>query len=434
MNIFCCFVAGLAVIVCGICAAGDQQTEGVPSATSPTSSAGPGERTLYMARHASARDLVPFLEQHFADTGIKFIVVPDSNLISIRAPSAALMEEVLKVVSSIDRPQRQIAFQVFVVEFTTPKAKEGAEKAAKFPFELDELRGTVEAVRLKFRIWAQDGHIETIRTYQLTTFENQLGEVFLGEQRPRTTGYTMSGTTGVTTPTIRMEQTGIQIQLRPHITETGEISVDVNMMETQVEPAEKGVELANGRNGPIVVRGTETTRMHTSVTIPNGNASALSGWQVQPKSNHVPSIVVAAARIVDPKSETVPTPAASPSPQVPATATPRAAGFRAPTTLLRALRDATFNEELKLTVEQRQKMDQLQSEFRDAIRLRLRDDPSKLREIDAELNQKAVDLLTDEQKKVWEKFKSDSDANPTAPRFAPPVPPRRNPTPSQQQS
>ena len=222
-------------------------------------------------------------------TGVRRWLAPTANLLSIRATSPAALDEVLKTLALIDRPQRQIAFQVFVIEFNAKKSDGTDASAVKPEVDTDELTGSAEAVLSKLATWTTAGHVTVVRKYQLTAQENRTADLFLGESKPTVVGFTSNGTTGIATPTLTQLEMGTMISLMPRISETGEIVAKVNVQDSRLEAPEHGIELAKGANGPIISRGIVISRVQTSLTIPKASrASRRTGrWSRRPITHPV---------------------------------------------------------------------------------------------------------------------------------------------------
>lgn len=105
------------------------------------------QRTIYVARHTTAQDLVTLLSQHFdSDPGVRLTAEPNTNLLVIRTPTAAAMNDAMKLLSIIDRPIRQVAFRVFVVEFATNNGPAKVDGALLPDVNPAELTGSADTV------------------------------------------------------------------------------------------------------------------------------------------------------------------------------------------------------------------------------------------------------------------------------------------------
>ena len=178
------------------------------------------------------------------------------------------------------------------------------------------------------------------------------------------------------------------------------------------------------------------SRMQTSLTIPDGKSRVTTGWQVEPKSNRIASVVVVSARIIDlnnPSRTAASEPDKSATPASPSDARTRSAteprrfgepagnapagrrGFGAgPVSLSSALRNETFAMRLKLTDEQKKQLDQIRMDMFNTFRGgATRED---LPRIMKESEEKSVKVLTDEQKKIWAERQAElNDLNKASP-------------------
>lgn len=385
------------------------------------------QRTIYVARHTTAQDLATLLSQHFdSDPGVRLTAEPTSNILVIRTPSVTAMDVAMKLLSTIDRPVRQIAFRVFVVALTTNGEPAKADGMRQPEVDTAELTGSADAVLDRLKAWAGAGHVASVKKYYLTVPENKIGELTLGEMIPMTSGYTLNAATRSPTPVVTMRDVGTTITLRPRISATNEIVAEISIMESRLSPLAKGVELAKeGVNGPIVARGVLTTRLQTSLTVQDGQSIVA----IESQDNSSPMLVVVAANIVDshaaPKASASTSAAAgalsksqSNAPAQPGDAgsdasptrpqfrlgAPRGAGFPRPTTSLTSqLRQAKLLERLKLTDEQQEQASKLRTEMSEVFRDLIRDpdQQSKAPVLLEEFEKKYFDLLTTEQKQIW---------------------------------
>ncbi len=401
----------------------------------PSSNAGAIRRTIYVARHTTAQDLVTLLSQHFdSDPGVRLTAEPSSNMLVIRTPSVTAMDDAMKLLSMIDRPMRQIAFRVFVVSLTTNSEPAEADGARQSEVDTAELTGSADAVLDRLKAWAGAGHVASVKKYYLTVPENKIGELTLGEMIPMTSGYTMNASTRSSTPVVTMRDVGTTISLRPRISATNEIVADISFMESRLSPLAKGVELAKeGVNGPIVARGVLNTRLQTTLTIPDGQSIVA----VESKDDSSPMLVVFAANIIDPPAVTAASASTSAAsgaisrsqsnaPAQTGTATgndapattnsqfrpgaPRGGGFQRPTMSLNLqLRQTKLRERLKLTEAQQEQVEKLRLEMFEVFRDLIQDpdERSKGPVIFEEFEKKYLDLLTTEQKQIWAEWQEE---------------------------
>lgn len=413
----------LAVIFDGNCRR--SVAEDLPKAAEPS------RRAIYFAKNSSVRSLLYLLEKHFeGQAGVKFVAEPNANLLSIRADSDAVLEEVLQTMALIDKPQRQIAIQVLLVEFQPRKVDDAAAPAE---VDTEELTGTAEAVSAKLTVWGQEGHVSAVKKYRLTALENQSAELLLGEVKPVVHGVSI-GRAGDAMPQLIQQEFGTSVVLKPRITEANDILLELSVEESRLDAPENGIELAKGANGPLVSRGKLIATMKNTLTVPNGLSTVVSGWQLESKAARIPGVVVVSARIVDPnqprkvssKDSSVdvaemdvpaaPQPDSNPrsKPAADQPANPPEAsvegrnvfrgGDRLPE-LSAPLMDRQLVDDLKLTDVQRQEFLNLRREFNVARRDVMAGNPPEpvtiLQTLVEQFEQKRVDLLNPDQQKVW---------------------------------
>ena len=388
------------------------------------------QRTVYFAKDASARSLLYLLEKHFeGHAGIKFLAEPNSNMLSIRANTETALEEVLKLLTQIDRPLRQITLHVLIVEFNIKKADVADVSAMKPPVDIGELSGSAEAVVSKLRTWLTQGHVASVQKFQLNAIENSTAQLFLGETKPVPSAVSSNASTGIATPVLTTRELGTSIQATPIMTQRGEIEVALAISDSQLLPPELGTEMAKGEKGPIMSRASKMKHLRTSLTIADGQSGVATEWQVADKSNHLPSIVVVSARILTPDKpraavaneptraavplNAIDTPVLTNSPPEndnrPSRNAPAALeGFRRPSlrraSLFSAILDEAFAERIKLTNEQQTEIQKMRRDMRSASRNA--SSPEDRLKITQEFEEKAVNVLNDDQKKVWAERKT----------------------------
>jgi tetratricopeptide (TPR) repeat protein len=285
-----------------------------------TEKSGTIQRSIYLAKHAAASELAFLLGKQFVgDASVQVVAEPNANVLLIRTSSATVFDEVLKTLSQVDKPPRQIVFQVLIVELNTPKAVGPEKGTSKSGVDTSELTGSADAVRAKLASWMLAGHVTTVRRFTLTAQENQLSQLQLGEEKAIAMGLNTS-IAGQVNPLFQRLPQGTIITLTPRITEARDVITTCVIEDSQFEAKDRGVELFRGDNGSIKTQGKTISTLRTTLTIPDGQSSVPSEWQVESKSNHVPSMVVISARIVDPNAPprvptsnpTTPAPAAAP--------------------------------------------------------------------------------------------------------------------------
>lgn len=267
------------------------------------------QRAIYLPKHAGASSLATLLSKQFeGEAGVSIVAEPSANVIAIRAASEATFQELLKTLALIDKPARQVAFQVLLVELNEEaNANQADPKKAVDPLDLT---GPANAVQATLGKWVAAGQVARVRRYSLTGHENQVCSLRLSEIKPIVNGFTLGGPGRMAFPTLMRDDVGTSIDLTPRITETRDIVTTIAVQDSWIEPAERGLELAKGENDrPLTVQSKVQSRLLSTLTIPDGNAAVVTDWKVDPKANHAPGILIVTAEIVDPnaprKTETI---------------------------------------------------------------------------------------------------------------------------------
>lgn len=406
-----------------------------PSVKKETVATEESHRAIYLVRNTASANLVYLLEKHFEGTnGLRFLADPKLNLLSIRANSAATVEEVLKTLEQIDRLPRQIAVQLLIVEFPSKMGEDGNDND-KPTVRPDELTGSASDVLLKVQRWKRDGHVTSIRKFELKAYENNPSMLMIGEDRPVPNGVTISRPDGLATPTVAMNNFGTSVSVIARVADKDRIQMTVVAQDSQAQPPENGVVLGKGVNGPIVRPAVALKQLTTTIEVSDGGSNVATGFQSGLAQGQPPSYFVISARVVDSErlhrgggaegaAATPSTPADSAQPTVPAVPVVRESGPQdaAPSrfsravssSLLRSFQVQDFARRLKLTEEQKSQFEQMRTEM--VTEIRKRSEADAIPNITNEFDQKALKLLTDDQRKTWTEIQEESLTNPPAER------------------
>lgn len=430
-----------------------------PSIATEQTTGAASSRTIYFARNASSQNLVQLLERHYdGDANIKLYADAGSNILSIRAGSPMALDEVLKTLALIDRPSRQVIvhFQLIELNMKKPDAPEGGN--ATLPVNPEELNGPFSDAQAKLKSWMADRHVASIRRYELKGLENVALQLSLSEQKPVVSSYNTNAVTRAFHPNVTYRDFGTVIDLITRITDGGKIELALKFDLRQLAAPERGTELIRSDDKTLTAPATSTHRLNSTLSIPDGHASVAACAQDDVAVGTSPLFFLIAPQVIDP-NQPVPVAAVdyttpyreplTPTTQAgsrPSTVTLPAANERAeriPTqafgrmSLRRSLTNRSILQEsknnnelaqrLKLTDEQQKKLQAILSSFEETSRdLKWTFDQS-----DASTNQmkevyqQTLDILNEEQKKVWTEHQQRSGLLPMAPSFNPQGAPRR---------
>jgi len=370
-------------------------------------------RLLYSAKNLSAGDLHSILEKHYegVDT-VKFVVDKPANLLSIRAGNQGALDDVLKTLASLDKTPRSIVFQGLVIE-----AAGTAEGVA--PVELDRARltGSADDVLNVARGWVKEGKVASVRSFQFTGLENQVCEDHTSQIVPRITGVTVTARGQF--PNYSDTNIGTTFSVRPRITEAGEIVCELIYNHSELAADSVAEKKADGAVEPVRIR---QGRAQTTVHIPSGRSVVISARDAGPEGPA--SLLVVSAAIANPNAAPVAAepPAVNPLAAAGAPLRPGSAGTIPPSSmsfpLLTRLHTEDLAKTIKITDEQMRSLDGMSVEMKRMsaemfARMRERADDggaSPQEELAAlavkrrELEERALAVLTAEQKKAYEAY------------------------------
>ena len=141
----------------------------------------------------------------------------------------------------------------------------------------DNVTATIQALQT-------EGKLDVLSRPYILTSDNQEANIFIGEEDPYVTD-TRVETTGQLVNTIDYRQTGVILDVTPHVNETGQVVMDVNPQVSQKQPG--GVTITQGVISPIY----STRSAFAHVAVPDGSTIVIGGMmqdQVNSQVNKVP--------------------------------------------------------------------------------------------------------------------------------------------------
>ncbi|OAI53507.1 hypothetical protein AYO47_04695 [Planctomyces sp. SCGC AG-212-M04] len=378
-------------------------------ATAQEKSEGP-VRLLYSAKSRSAGDLELFLKKHYAgvDT-LKFALEPHANILSIRAENQAALDDVLKSLATVDATPRSITFQAIVIDAAVPQ-----DGAAAIELDRTQLTGDAQAVLKVARDWVKEGKVARARTFAWTCLENQIGEHRVGEIVPRVTAMTVTNRGQF--PNYTDTNLGTIFSVIPKIVDPNDIVCELIYNNSELDPKSIPEQKPNAVVEPGRIR---QCKVQLTVNIAAGRSVVISARDAGPEGPA--SLVVLSAAITNPNA---PPPAAAAAP-------PGVTAFRGevfsssvvtssmiPSLLLSQYRSDEFTKVITLTDEQKKKLEELSAE-RDKLTAEMstkmrerrgppdaegRDELNAISTKRRDVDERALNLLTADQKKAFENF------------------------------
>lgn len=133
-----------------------------------------------------------------------------------------------------------------------------------------------DAVNVLIRALSAHRKITVLSRPQIRALDNQMAEIFSGQNIPVITGFTANGTTGVNTPTVTQRDAGVQLQVMPRITADGNVVMMLYAQRSQYR--QQGVPLSTDATGKTVTSPIlDISRLQTTISVPTGNTVVIGG-------------------------------------------------------------------------------------------------------------------------------------------------------------
>lgn len=243
----------------------------------------------------SIRDLLSSLS-HSPDSetpiaGVQVSASPTTNSIIITATESQIAA-VRRVLDEIDRPRRQVVITAVVAELTDDDFESlGLNVGAAFGGDSHDIGVTGRAVASRdvsdlgfsltfsgptlsafLQAVKSTGRNRILSTPQLLTLNREAASIVVGQNVPFITGETTGAATPASDPfrTISRQDVGVTLSVRPFITPSGSI-------ELQVEQSASSVSSDLSASDII----TNTRRINTSVQLQDGGGVLLGGLRSQ---------------------------------------------------------------------------------------------------------------------------------------------------------
>jgi len=133
-----------------------------------------------------------------------------------------------------------------------------------------------DAVNVLIRALSAHRKITVLSRPQIRALDNQMAEIFSGQQIPVITNFTANGTTGVNTPVVTQKDAGVQLQVMPRITADGNVVMQLYAQRSQYR--QQGVPLSTDATGKVVSSPIlDISRLQTTISVPTGNTVVIGG-------------------------------------------------------------------------------------------------------------------------------------------------------------
>jgi type II secretory pathway component GspD/PulD (secretin) len=184
--------------------------------------------TSIALRNARPSDAVKQLKGLIPEAGV---VADDRSNTIVVSGSPDLVETMRSLLSGIDRPGRQVIFEVRVtdvkpmddasnvgIQFGGPGF--GAGAVAQFPYTLTK---SSIAINAQINALVQSGHAQVLATPRIATVNNREASLLIGETFPIVTVNQQTGF-----PTVNNVNVGVQLRVTPTIGDDGTITAELH--------------------------------------------------------------------------------------------------------------------------------------------------------------------------------------------------------------
>jgi type II secretory pathway component GspD/PulD (secretin) len=252
------------------------------------------KRGAYVLKHGSAKELAPVLARYFkGNADIQTGPDGSGNCLLINAPPA-VFDEILKTLDLLDRKAQSVAVEVFVIEL--PKKADDKEPR----LDEKEFNGTLEEVAKNLDALRRKGQVAGVKRIQITAQEGQPASLTLGENKPFTTGASVTAT-GIATRSIAYRNTGTVVRVTPQVAADNTVTLDLRVEDSRMNTPEDGVAIGNdGKGNAIYATEFLLTSLNSKVSVASGKAVVAKDAGGSDKAGPGQVLIVVGARVVEP--------------------------------------------------------------------------------------------------------------------------------------
>lgn len=214
--------------------------------------------------------------------------------------SPRVINEIERIVRSVDHPHTQVLLETRLIEVSADNNNRfgidwGALSPVSTGFEFPAskiqngylLQNGVRrplSLNLLLDILIQEGDARVLMNSKLTTTNNREATLHIGEKIPYVTQNYNSSTIGIgATQQVQHEETGVKIQMQPHVNQDSEITLTL-------EPEVSSITGFKGPNADLPL--VRIRKTHTTVRVADGQTIFLAGLLSEEESEEVNKIPV----------------------------------------------------------------------------------------------------------------------------------------------
>lgn len=213
------------------------------------------ETIVYAVRSVPPTEIVQSVKQLFGDE-LQIVASERSNSVIVRCP-AAMRDEVLKVLETVDPPHRVLTVQVLFLA--------AGEKPAA---NLSGLSGPTEKVMEAIQALQRDGQIAITDRIEVTTLNNQPTLMQIGQRKARVVGETVTRT-GQSVKQYQDVNVGTLLSLTGQVSAENHVALNLKFAKSELAANKDGDDSA-----PASVI---TAQQQTTIKLGDGEARLISG-------------------------------------------------------------------------------------------------------------------------------------------------------------
>ncbi|MFO0843883.1 MAG: hypothetical protein U0797_16050 [Gemmataceae bacterium] len=256
------------------------------------------KRAVYIVKHGDARHMADALAKHFKDDAeIQSVAGGSGQYLLVRA-DPAVVDEVIKLVADLDRRPRLVAVDLLIAD---APAKAGADDKA---LEEAEFTGAAKDVLDRVQGLQKKGRLSGVKHLRFVAVEGQPTFLSVGESKAYTTGMAGVGRGGVAVARpINYRELGTVAKVTARVAAGNTIALDLDVSDSRMHVSDDGVVIGKDESGtPVRAPEFIMSQLKSRVSVPAGQAVAARDVRTTAKSGQGRTLVIAAARVVDPET------------------------------------------------------------------------------------------------------------------------------------
>jgi hypothetical protein len=283
----------------GLCQA---TAEDKPPAKSSEEGTGKNKRIAYVLQSGDAKACADVLSKHFkGDAEVQILSGLQGNCLLISA-TPAVADEVLQLLSRIDRRPQFIHVEVLVAELPLKKDDAGKPDGTDPALSLREYTGPAAEVVARLEALCRKTAGSELRRVQMTIVEGQPAMASALVNKPVTTGVNRTAT-GIVSRNITFRQAGATTKATARVMPDQTIEVDLDARDLRIVPSETVVLGKDEGGDPIMASESVADSYLGKVRVTPGQAVAAEGVRTTAKSGKVDTLVVVTAKLIDPTAK-----------------------------------------------------------------------------------------------------------------------------------